>query len=117
MEYRTSAFASVDRSLITLKPTQAFLDWCNEVERRIDPVNPKLLEYESVCILKNAYLTPELETQEEFDKWMKKNFKAIFEEEVAGWYIDPELWPKKMDLRTFRKFFQIEFIDMVLDSG
>ncbi len=116
MEFRTSTFASVDRSLITLKPTQGFLDWCNDVERIIDPGNPKLLDYESVCTQKIAYLTPALDGQKDFDRWLKKNFKVIFEEEVAGWYIDPELWPKKMDFRTFKKFFEIEFIDMVLDS-
>ena len=115
MEYRTSAMASVDRSLMTLRPTQAFLDWCNEVERKIDPVNPNLLHFKDVCTQKTAYLTPQLDDEKEFEKWLRKNFKALFEEEVGGWYMDAELWPQKMDLRAFRKFFEVEFVDMVLD--
>ena len=51
------------------------------------------------------------------EKLIKKNFKVIFEEELAGWYTDEETWPKKMDLRLFKQWFHVKVHEVVVDIG
>ena len=51
------------------------------------------------------------------EKLIKKNFKVIFEEELAGWYTDEEAWPKKMDLRVFKQWFHVKVHEIVVDIG
>lgn len=48
-------------------------------------------------IFSRMYLVDDSLDGDDPEKLIKKNFKVIFEEVLAGWYTDEEAWPKKMD--------------------
>jgi hypothetical protein len=50
------------------------------------------------------------------DSWIRANHRVLFENELEGWYTDPDLWPKKRDLRTFRQWFQVEAHSVIEDT-
>jgi hypothetical protein len=39
-----------------------------------------------------VYLIPE--TNGEPDKWLRRNFGAMFENELEAWYTDRDFWPR-----------------------
>jgi hypothetical protein len=42
-----------------------------------------------------------------YEQFLKKKYKIIFEEELAAWMGDPNLWPKNRDYKKFKKWFEI----------
>ena len=41
----------------------------------------------------------------------------MFEEELNSWYTDPDMWPKDLSFKTFKKFFTVHVSTMVFDLG
>jgi hypothetical protein len=62
-----------------------------------------------------VYLIPEGDAEPE--GYVRRHFKAIFEEELNSWYTDPDLWPKDRSFKTFKKFFSVQVSTMVFDLG
>ncbi|MDN3519932.1 hypothetical protein [Halomonas ramblicola] len=48
-------------------------------------------------------------------KWVKANWRNLFESELEGWYTDPRLWPK-LTLKRFDEWFEIECHSMIIDT-
>ena len=51
------------------------------------------------------------------ESYVRRYFKAMFEDELYSWYTDPDLWPKDLSFKTFKKFFTIHVSTMVFDLG
>ena len=54
--------------------------------------------------------------EEAVEKWVKANYRILFEDELEGWYTDPELWPKNRTLGIFRKWFAVEYHSVIVDT-
>jgi hypothetical protein len=50
------------------------------------------------------------------DRWIKRNYKTVFEEELEGWYTDPSLWPQMRTLKLFREWFDVECHSVLIDT-
>ena len=50
------------------------------------------------------------------ERWIKRNYKVLFEVELEGWYTDEALWPKKRTLKLFRDWFDVECHTVLLDT-
>ena len=48
-------------------------------------------------------------------RFLKKNFKTIFESELDSWMTDPGVWPKKRTFKLFKEWFDIQVSDMIFD--
>lgn len=72
----------------------------------VQSTDAKAADISDEDILSNSqvYLVDASEDGDDPEKLIKRNFKVIFEEELAGWYTDEEAWPKKMDLRVFKQW-------------
>ena len=46
---------------------------------------------------------------------MRKISRDLFEAELWSWRQDEKVWPAKRDWRTFKKWFDVEIHDMVID--
>jgi hypothetical protein len=99
-----------NRHVLLLKPKQPFLDWLMSADPK-----PLPLTLADVQEDRSAYLIPELDDNEQAEKWVVKRWRWFFEEELGGWLTDPELWPKKMTPQVFRQFFDIEIHSTVFD--
>ena len=103
----------VNRIAVNVRYRKPFVDWVNSSDPYND--NPGMT-MESINEDNNVYLIED-KYAENFESWLKRNFKTIFENELNDWYVDPTLWPEKRDLRTFRRWFSIECNTVVLDLG
>jgi hypothetical protein len=101
---------SVNRNCLIVTPIQGYIDWARSMPdatpdlRVVDPEEPG-----------HAYLIPEQDSGP--DKWLKRNYQAIFEEELEAWCLDADLWPKGRSYKAFQAFFEVRFFSMVMDLG
>ena len=100
----------VNRAAVVLEPAQAYLEWARECPEALPD-----LTLEELCEEGTAYLIPETDADPE--KWLRRNFGAMFEHELYAWYTDRAFWPKDRSFKAFKKFFKVRFCSMVLDLG
>lgn len=101
----------IDRGLLTVRAKEPFIDWLHSLP---DP-DPVKYTLDEVNCDQSAYLLPEYEDDNKKESLLKKYFKQIFEEQLNGWWLDPAAWPSKRDLKTFKKWFDMEFHSVVFD--
>ncbi len=63
---------------------------------------------------RTVFLLPE---KDNIDQAVRSAYRVIFEEMLLASVNDPDLWPEKRDLRTFRKWFEVQIVEMVFDAG
>lgn len=97
-----------------LMPKKTLYDWVNSIFPNEPPVNIPFspLENDEASV----YLIPEFDCTEDFEKWIKKNFKPFFEDELLAWHTDPKTWPKNLTYNLFAEWFHISYQSLVLDS-
>lgn len=105
----------INRSSITLKYKQPAVKWINEADPYND--NPGIT-LESVNEDRTVYLIREedADTPDDLKEWIKLNHEALFERELDGWYSDESLWPKKLTLSLFYKWFEVECNTVIIDT-
>ena len=99
----------VNRGLVTVLAKEPFREWLQALP---DPCDVTL---EEINEDRTAYLIPEFEDDKEQEKVLKKVYAMIFEDQLFGWWTREEDWPRKRDLRTFRKWFEPQFHSVVED--
>lgn len=102
----------LNRSALIVRYKQPFVDWINAV----DPSPSHIVTLADVEEERTIYLV-EVEDQEELEGWLALNHRALFEEELFGWYTDPKLWPAERSLQLLQQWFSFEFHSVVIDTG
>ena len=104
----------IDRAAIILRYKQPAVDWINEADPydrdpgiTLQDVN----EERTVYLIEDQYV----ETPATFERWLKRNYKELFEAEIMGWYTDPSLWPVRRGLKVFREWFEVECHTVIHD--
>ena len=100
----------VNRGAIVLRPKKLFLDWVNSTDG-----DGLVLTLDEVSRDSTAYLTPQIEDDDELREFLEQHYPLLFEQELVGWYQDEDAWPAKRDFPTFMEWFDIEFHSLVLD--
>lgn len=49
------------------------------------------------------------------EKLLENYYPFIFLEQLDGWWQNPDSWPSKRDLNTFKEWFDVKFHCMVFD--
>jgi len=99
----------IDRSILTVRAKEPFLHWLHSLP---DPARYTL---EEVNYDRSAHLLPEYEDDNEMERLLRKYFQQIFEAQLNDWWADPEAWPSKRNLKTFKEWFDVEFHSFVFD--
>jgi hypothetical protein len=105
----------LNRSVLIVRPKQPFVDWINTADPEPDD-DPHVFTLTEVNEDATAFLV-EVEDEDELEKWLKKNWQPLFEEQLEGWYVDPELWPQARTLKMFREWCDFQLHTVVLDTG
>ena len=105
MEPITYMFDGVKRHVITIKPKQPLLNWINSIY-------PEMTGDGSET---SAYLVKFRQTRADTEKWLKTNFRAIFENELNERHQGEEDWPKKRSFKMFNEWFEFSAFDVVYD--
>lgn len=99
----------VNRGLVIALAKEPFREWLQSLP---DPCEVTL---EEINEDRTAYLIPEFEDDTQRDKVLKKFYDMIFEDQLSGWWTREDDWPQKRDLRTFKKWFALQFHSVVED--
>ena len=99
-------FDSINRDAIVVKPKQPLFDWINSIY----PDSPVKAADEGT-----VYLVKEKDSNEAIEKWLKKNFDNIFQNELNNWHTDEKDKKKKRTYKLFTDWFDIEIHSMILD--
>jgi hypothetical protein len=100
----------VNCAAVMLEPAQAYLEWAREFPEALPDLTLEELGEEGT-----VYLIPETDADPE--NWLRRNYVAIFENELDAWYRDRAFWPKDRSFKAFKNFFRMRFCSMVLDLG
>lgn len=105
----------VNRAAILLKYKAPAIRWINEADPYDgDPGSTA----DSVNLERTIYLISNADgdTEATVERWVKRNYEILFEEELEGWYTDSELWPQKRTLKLFREWFDVECHTVLIDT-
>ena len=102
----------VNRSALSVRPTQAFVDWINQLEAT-EGEDDLLLE--DVERESTVYLIGEMDSEEAIQAYLRERYLDILENELRAWEEDVRLWPETLDWALFEDFLQIEFSYLALD--
>ena len=101
-------FLAVNRAALIVKPKRPFFNWANSLEG--PSLNPDEPLYDPPI-----YLVEEVEFSPDPGPALQKHHKAIFEHELAAWYLDETAWPPTRDLATFNEWFDVELRSLLVD--
>jgi hypothetical protein len=105
MEPLTYFYEHINRYAIVVKPKQPLLNWINALY-------PDMLEDGTET---TVYLVKERETDGATEKWLKKNFDDIFENELNDRHTDENDWPQNRTYKLFTEWFDTGIHTTVLD--
>ncbi len=92
----------VNRGALILRYKAPAVRWINEA----DPSpGEEPISLESVNEERTVYLLDDAvgEDPAMFERWVRRNYAAIFEMELEDWYTDPTLWPQERTYELFRQ--------------
>lgn len=101
---------TINRTAITIKAKEPYVRWANSFQDGGPQINIKDLH--SV-----TYLIPDTYDEFNYEKYLKKNFKSIFESELEAWMANPSVWPQKLTYKDVKEWFDIQVSDMIFDLG
>lgn len=99
----------LNRSVVIVRVKEPFMQWVKSLPDSAD-VSRDIINQDNT-----AYLLPDLEHGFEEEELTAQFYNLIFEEQLNSWWTEKKEWPKKRDLETFKKWFDVEFHSAVLD--
>ena len=100
---------TINRTAITIPPKQPFIDWANSFEdgEKYGADKPHVA----------TILIPDTYDESNFETFLKKNYKQLFDEDFESWMTDPNNWPDIKGYKMFEGWFEIICLDMTWDHG
>ncbi len=102
----------LNRSALSVKPTQAFVDWINSLEPTVGNDD---LTLDDIDRENTVYLIPEMDTEEALDAWVRERYMDILENELRAWEEDERQWPESTDWSLFKRFLTVEHSYLAID--
>ena len=105
----------INRAAVLLRFKEPALRWINETDMEGEDHRFTLAEINEE---RTVYLISDddADTQERLNRWVKRNFDALFEAELMGWCTDEKLWPKPRTLKLFKEWFAVECHTVIQDT-
>ena len=97
----------INRSAISIKPLQPFIDWHNTIYPDSTIDSSELNDINIYLINNNSYKYIEAHLKKKFDKY--------FMLELEGWHTDKKEWPQKRNYKMFKQWFQVNISTAVFD--
>ncbi|MGJ8742913.1 hypothetical protein [Polaribacter sp.] len=97
----------INRSAISIKPLQPFVDWHNTIypDSKID-----IATFNDV----NIYLINN-SSFEDIEAHLKKKFDKYFMMELDAWHTNKKEWPQRRNYKMFKTWFQVNISTAVYD--
>ena len=100
---------TINRTAITIRPKQPYIDWANSFDdgEAYDPDK----RHATTILISEKY------DEFNYEIYLKKIYKILFEEELESWMANPDDWPKIKNYTMFKNWFEIICSDMTWDYG
>lgn len=98
----------VNRSVLIIKPRQAFADWLSQL-----PGNP-VVELAELRNNGNAVLIPNVDDVDPAD-FLASHVETLFSAELADWCEDESLWPTPLSATLFMDWFDLDIHPVLTD--
>lgn len=97
----------INRSAISLKPLQPFVDWHNNIypDSKIDITT---FNEVNIYLINNSNF-------EDIEAYLKKKFDRYFMLELEGWHTNKKEWPQRRNYKMFKEWFRIDISTAVYD--
>lgn len=102
----------LNRSALSVKPTQTFVDWINSLEPTVGDDD---LTLDDVDRESTVYLIPEMDTPEALATLVRERYMEILESELRAWEEDERQWPETLDWALFQRFLIVEHSYLAID--
>lgn len=103
----TESMQTVNRMAAIVVPKEPYFEWSRSVlGDDSDNCGPE--------VFRSVFLIPE---HNDSERALRGSFALIFEEMLEASVNGMEFWPAKRDLRTFRKWFDVQVVEMVYDTS
>ncbi|WP_086480924.1 hypothetical protein [Oceanospirillum sanctuarii] len=99
----------LNRSAMTVKLTQAFVDWINNLEDGSEPLTLADVNEEAT-----VYLVPEIEDEDQLNDMVQEFWLNILENELKSWEDNEASWPE-LTFEQFEQFIELSPAVMVFD--
>jgi hypothetical protein len=99
----------LNRDILVVRPKEPYVEWAHSVYDG-GAVTPDITRD-----WVNAFLLPELDSEEEARDWLRENCDVIFELMLRDWVIVPEMWPEDRGWEAFQRWFSYERIETAWD--
>jgi hypothetical protein len=97
----------INRSAISLKPLQPFIDWHNAIYPTTSIEASDLNDINTYLINSNSY--------EDIEVHLKKKFDKYFMMELEGWHTNKKEWPQRRNYKMFKNWFEVNICTAVFD--
>ena len=102
----------LNRSALSVKPTQVFVDWINSLEPTVGNDD---LTLDDIDRENTVYLIPEMDTPEALESFIRERYMEILESELRAWEEDERQWPEALDWALFQRFLSVEHSYLAVD--
>ncbi|WP_110655234.1 hypothetical protein [Salinicola halimionae] len=102
----------LNRSALSVKPTQAFVDWVNSLEPTVGEDD---LTLEDIAGENTVYLIPEMDTPEALLAYVEERYSDILDTELRAWEEDERQWPESLNWALFEEFLTLEHSYLAVD--
>lgn len=99
----------LNRSAMTVKLTQEFVDWINNLDEGGEALTLTDVNEEAT-----VYLVPEIEDEEQLNDMLQEFWLNILENELKSWEEDEASWPE-LTVEQFEQFIELSPAVMVFD--
>ena len=105
----------INRAALLLRYKEPAVQWINEADPHPDS---RMISLDEINEDRLIYLIrdEDADSPSHVEKWVRRNFKSLFENELNGWYTDPSLWPNPLTYQLFQGWFEVECHSMVIDT-
>lgn len=102
----------LNRSALSVRPTQHFVDWINALEPTVGDDDLTLGDVDRESTI---YLIPEMDTPEALEEYVRERYLEVLENELRAWEEDERQWPETLDWALFQRFLQVEHSYLAID--
>ena len=109
----------INRAMVVLRYKQPYLDWVKSAGPSPMELTLEEANDDSEAFLVPAYdsLIDPVDGTEDAVKWVEKRWRMLFEHILMSWIEDESAWPKKLTLKLFREWFDVEYRSLIWDMG
>jgi hypothetical protein len=102
----------INRTAIAITGAQPYVDWTRQTDAG---TSSGIVTVVRARPYGTAVLLPEFELEEDVLEWVEENAGWLFEYQLAAWTDDEASWPATRDLKTFREWFRVDILSVVVD--